>query len=330
MARRLCSALAVLVLGGCGAPDYPKDWPKPDLRSASRKGACPDLTGAYDRVQAELTWLLGSDPDFEKSIPAWQEHRATISQADDGSWLRIELGLNERGLVEYREHLLKYNQESHGAMNARGVLLRASRDYECSGGWLFSRRFAQAEPVKTWQRKSLQLARDRAGGLIAGATINKSVSLSLYEGTRGISLGRSDDTRWYRWPARAAGADAALAALQDVTVHRYHWTNPGNRIPVRFTSFYVEPICVRFFDGPNPSPARTSTIGRGRDDPRPAEADCPVGWGRFDVGQVFRRDMYIPEEAPGTYRIEWYRLNGDAGKPDVITIDDVRTLPLMP
>ena len=330
MVKGFCLALAILVLVACGAPDYPKDWPKPDLRSTSRKGSCPDLTGSYDRVQSELTWLLGWNPDIEKPIPVWQEHRATISQADDGSWLRIELGLNERGLVAYRERVLKYNMQSNGSMVERGILLRASRDYECSGGWLFSRRFAQAEPVRTMQRKSLQLARDRDGGLIAGATITHDVSFSLWAGTRGISMGRWDNTRWDRWPSRPASADAALATLQDVTVHRYSWINPGNRIPVRFTSFYFEPICVRYFDDTYPSPVHGPTIRRERDDSRPAEADCPDGWGRFDIGEVFRRDMQIPDETPKSYRIEWYLMNGDDANPKVIDINDVRTLPLMP
>lgn len=253
-----------------------------------------------------------------------------IAEADDGSWLRIAFRLNEHGLPEYRDHLLKYNNESNGTMIEKDLWLQRGKHYECRKGWLYSTRFAQLEPVHTWQRKSLQLAKDKSGALIAGATVNKEVIVSLWAGSRGFSIGHKDDTTWYRWPRRDPAADAVLASLQSVTLHRYSWVNHGRSIPVRFTSFHVEPICVRYFDGKYPVKVQGPMFVRERDDPRPAEEKCPNGWGRFDIGEVFRREIFLPEIVPETYRIEWYVMSQPDRKPSVITIHDVRELPLMP
>lgn len=324
--------LAACLLQGCDAPDYPADWPRPVSGGmlASKKGDCPDLTGAYDGVNADLDWLLGSNPDVEKSVPHWFEHRAIITQAEDGSWLKIGLTLNEKGLPAYRDHLLLYNNESNGFMAHKDLWLTAGKEYTCRNGWLYSERFAQPERVHTWQRKSLQLGKDSSGALIAGATINKEIYLSVWAESQGTRIGAADDTRWYRWPARPAQADALLEQVQSVTVHRYKWINHGRRIPVRFTSFYVEPICVRLFYGDHPVKVHGPLVRRGRDDPRPEEQDCTDGWGRFDIGEVFRKEVYLPDIVQEDIRIEWYRMNAADKTPQVIRIGDVRELPLMP
>jgi hypothetical protein len=324
--------LAVLaLLGGCGEPDYPRDWPAPDTGLlGDMKGECPDLTGTYDRVGSELSWLLSADPDFEKPTPHWFEHSATLTQADDGSWLRIDFKLNEIGLPAYRDHLLEHNNESNGASVDFDLWLEAGKHFVCERGWLYSTRFAQDQRVHTWQRKSLQLNKDKAGGLIAGATVNKDVYLSVWAESQGFYLGSWDDTRWYQWPARDPSGDALLEDLQNVTLHRYAWVNHGRSIPVRFTSFYIEPICVRFFYGSYPVKVMGPMIRRGRDDPRPAEQACPEGWGRFDVGEVFRRELQLPEIVQETHRIEWVPMSEFGGEVHVIEIEDVRELPLMP
>lgn len=332
--RYLKIALPLLVacLAGCDAPDYPAGWSKPAsvFWPGNKKGECPDLTGAYDGVHSELTVLLGANPDFEKPWPAWQEHRANITQADDGSWLKVKLTLNERGLAEYRERSLKYNNESNGSMANRDLWLSAGKDYVCRNGWLYSSGFAQGERVHTWQRKSLQLGKDKSGGLIAGATINKDLYISVWAEAQGFYAGSWDDTRWYRWPARDPAADKVLEQAQSVTVHRYNWINHGRTIPMRFSSFYVEPICVRFFYGGYPVKVHGPLVRRGRDDPRPEEQDCTDGWGRFDVGEVFRKELFLPEIVQETSRIEWYVMNAADKTPHIIEISDVRELPLMP
>ncbi len=101
------SGFVFLLLAGCGARDYPDDWPKPDPGWFSRKGGCPDLAGDYDSVNSELDWLLSANPDFEVAQKTWSEHHARIEQADDGSWLRITMNLNSRGLEDYRTHMLR-------------------------------------------------------------------------------------------------------------------------------------------------------------------------------------------------------------------------------
>lgn len=329
--QRILGLTLVALLGGCGEPDYPDDWPAPDTGLlVEMKGDCPDLTGRYDRIGSELSWLLSANPDFEKSSPHWFEHTATLTQADDGRWLRIAFKLNEIGLPAYRDQLLEHNNESNGGSADLDLWLEAGKHFVCERGWLYGTRFAQGERVHTWQRKSLRLGKDEAGGLIAGATINKDVYFSVWAGSQGFYLGRWDDTRWYRWPARDPSADAVLRDLQSVTLHRYAWINHGRSIPVRFTSFYVEPICVRFFDGGFPVKVMGPMIRRGRDDPRPEEQACPEGWGRFDVGEVFRRELHLPEIVQKTHRIEWLPMSEPDGEVHVIEIDDVRKLPLMP
>lgn len=332
MCKWLVLCLSVWLLAACDAPDYPRDWPAPVAGSfgAGMKGDCPDLTGTYDGVGSELSWLLGSNPDVEKPRPVWQEHRAVVTQADDGSWVRIDFTLNERGLPVYRDRLLGYNLDSNGYDADRGLWLTAGKEYTCRNGWLYSLRYAQGERVKTWQRQSLQLGRNKAGELIAGATISKGLYLSVWAEAQGAHLGNYDDTTWYRWPVRSPAADAQLAAAQSVTLHRYPWVNHGRSIPVRFSSFYVEPLCVRFFYGGYPVKVHGPQVRRSRDDPRPPEQDCPAGWGRFDIGETFRKDLFLPEIVQETSRLEWYVMHAADKTPQVIEIRDVRELPLMP
>ncbi len=58
--------------------------------------------------------------------------------------------------------------------------------------------------------------------------------------------------------------------------------------------------------------------------------ECPDTWGKFDLGEVFRRELTIPAESPRQYRIEWFILGEDGSNPDIIRIADVRKLPVMP
>lgn len=313
------------------APDYPKDWPSPDTGPfASAKGNCPNLTGDYDQMDGRLSWLLDANPDIEKSVPHWQEHRAVITQAEDGSWLRIAFSLNEKGLAEYRERLLKFNQEANGGQIHRDVWLEEGKHYVCRLGWLRSARYAQPERVKGSKRKSLQVARDNDGALIAGATISFSHSLFAWADFSSDASINLDKTRWYRWPLRDPENDKTLQGMQEVTLHRYDWVNPGNLVPLRFTSFYLEPICVRFNYSGYPVKVSGPIVRREKDDLRPAEEQCPENWGRFDVGEVFRKQLSFPDDDRRPSFIEWYRMNAPKEKPRIILIEDVRDLPLMP
>ena len=325
----LVCGLMLLALTGCAERDYPDDWPKPDPGWFSRKGGCPDLAGDYDSVNSELSWLFSANPDYHVARKTWSEHHARVEQADDGSWLRITMNLNSRGFEDYRERMLKFNFENNG-LSMDGLLdLKVDEDYECSGGWLSALRFEQAEKVGGLQRKSLRLRRDKSGGLIAGATVEIDQSASWGD-SRPIPLGSAKGTQWFRWPKRDPADDEALLAMQEVDVHRFPWVNNGTHIPIRVTSFFLVPICVRFYDGDYGYAVNGPEQRRSRDDRRPPAPVCPESWGKFDFGEVFRNELTVPGDFPRKYRIEWFVLGEDESKPEVINITDVRKLPVMP
>lgn len=322
-----CLCLLLVALTGCAPADYPGAWPRPALVRLDGKGDCPNLSGDYDKVNSELSWLLSGDTDFQKPRAAWREHRVRISQAEDGSWLLLEFSLNEHGLAELRERSLKFNQQQVGGPHY--LRLREGEQYECSDGWLYNLLFPQQAFERGMKRVSMRLGRDRDGGLIAGARLLSSQSLGWGDAT-GIAIWDKDETRWYRWPPRPPEADLALAAAQSVALHRFGWVNHGLTVPTRFTSFHVEPICLRYEDtgvmtapsGPEPR--------RPRDAIEPEAAQCPDGWGKFDAGEVLRREMLIPDQRTAVYRFEWFVLREGESAKHEIRIDDVRDLPLLP
>ena len=322
---------AAMLLGGCGEPDYPEDWPTPASSLFARKGGCPNLSGRYDQVGSELAWLLGPDPDFEVARPAWFEHRARVEMSDDGDTVIVQLGLSERGLPKWREHLLRYNLDHPYEKRASGPIeLERGRDYDCRGGWLYSLHFPQAHAEHGWQRRSLQVAKDKDGALIAGATIRKDQSFGWGD-AQGMTLWAADDTRWYRWPKRDPAMDGLLKAVQSIELRRYRWVNGGGtRVPTRLTSFRIEPICLRVrSDGrwlpaqaPRFAPHETPTT----------DPTCPEGWSVLRFGETVRQEFTLPADGGATIpdRIEWRPVADRAGAARVIAIDDVRQLPLMP
>lgn len=101
--RRVCVGLmAALLVAGCAPTDYPGDWPRVASSWLSRKGGCPDLSGTFDGENGDLLYLLGRDPDFEKSTLFQPEHRVKLEMAADGKTLDISTRFNERGLVVFR------------------------------------------------------------------------------------------------------------------------------------------------------------------------------------------------------------------------------------
>ena len=327
--RGILAGGVLLLLAGCGMSDYPEGWPGPASGWLSRKGGCPDLVGEYSPVNSELSWLLSANPDFHVAVRRWSEHYARIEQADDGSWLKITLQLSASGMDDYRTRMLKFNWEGSGLSLDRQIELKVGEDYACSGGWLKGLHFAQDNKVSGMQRKSLRFRRDQDGGMIAAAELEVDQSLSWAD-SRAIPLGSGTLTKWYRWPQRDPADADARRAMQGVDLRRYPWVNGGRRVPIRFTSFMLEPICVRFYDGDYGYPVSGPEEVRGRDDRRPPAPTCPASWGKFDLGEVFRKELNIPGETPRLYRIEWFVLGQDEGAPEVIRIRDVQSLPLMP
>lgn len=325
---RFVSLLLLLFgLSGCAPADYPGDWPAAGGGRFDDKGSCPDLSGDFDGVRGELLYLLGRDPDFEKPIRHTPERRGRLDMAADGSTLDIALELNERGLAEYRERALKHNTEGvHVVPRQR---LRRGEDYECDSGWLQSLHFPQPDFVDGLRRMDLKVGRDRDGGLIAGARLRFRQQLGWGD-SPGIEIWSSDQTHWHRWPARPAAADTMLTAAQSVTLHRHGWVNHGRSVPTRFTSFYVEPICLRFEQYGVVTAPQGPEMRRGRDELGPLPPTCPDGWGKFDLGETFRTGMDLPDDAPRRYRFEWFPLSeGEAGRREIV-VSDPRELPLMP
>jgi len=326
--RQVCAGLmAALLVVGCAPADYPSDWPRVASSLLSGKGGCPDLSGDFDGVDGSLLYLLGRDPDFEKSIRFQPEHRATLTMAADGKTLEIATGVNERGLAVFRERMLTYNQEYVHVDQV--VRLKRGNDYDCAGGWLHSLHFPQAQAQHGMRRMELRVARDADDGLIAGARLRIDQSVGWGD-SRGIPLWARNETRWYRWPSRPREADAALAAAQSVTLHRYGWINHGRSVPTRFTSFYVEPICLRYEQYGRFSAPHGPEMRRGRDAIGPPPPECPKGWGKFDLGEVFRTGMDLPNDTPQRYRFVWFVLSEGEQAQREIVVTNPMTLPLMP
>ncbi len=321
-----CLLAALLVLG-CAPADYPGEWPRAASSLLSRKGGCPDLSGDFDGVDGRLLFLLGRDPDFEKSIRFQPEHRAKLTMAADGQTLDIATSVNERGLVQMRERMLSYNQDYVDVDSI--VRLVRGTDFDCAGGWLHSLRFPQSESQHGMRRMELRVARDADDGLIAGARLRLEQSVGWADSRR-IPLGSHDETRWHRWPSWPREAEAALAAAQSVALHRHGWINHGRSVPTRFTSFYVEPICLRYEQYGRFSAPHGPEMRRQREDRGPPPPECPQGWGKFDLGEVFRTGMDLSSGATQRYRIVWFPLSEGEQAQREIVVSNPMALPLMP
>lgn len=94
-----------------------------------------------------------------------------------------------------------------------------------------------------------------------------------------------------------------------------------------FTSFRIEPLCARIVAGDEVDVPYSRDWIRRRDSVLPVEPSCPVGCAKICTGGGFRRAIRPPHDA---YRIEWFALSANATNPDLITIDDVRRLPVKP
>jgi hypothetical protein len=310
-----------------GEADYPKDWPRPTRTFLSHRGGCPDLNATFTEVNSELPWLLGHDPDYFVARKPWVDSRATIVQSPDGDSMTISFSFSPKGFEDFRQRMIKYNTESNGRVTAQPVTLKRGVDFECSRGWLYGNYFPEAAASHGWQRQELKLGRDNDGGLIAGARITKQSTIGWGDSPR-ISLGRYDETTWYRWPKDDPATDAALAKLQTVDLHRYGWKNHGGTtMPIRFTSFYLEPICVQFVE----TDTAGNSWGHAHSGPEQGASDvkCPEKWGKFDLGEVLREDMDIPSATAHRYRIEWFPWSARDAKPNVIDVADVQALPSM-
>lgn len=319
--------LTVLLLVQCRPSGYPEDWPRPASSLLSRKGRCPDLAGRYDHVGGELRFLLGSRPDFQQSAGSWAEHVATVTQADDGRWLKVRFELNEVGLRAFREG--RPAGKRAGAYD--GLDLKRGADFDCSGGWLYNLHFPVFGSVSDRQSE-LRFARDGDGGLIADAVFDRQNSFGWGD-SPGIDLWRSDDHRWYRWELRRDEMDGAIRSLEGVVIRRFSWTNHDRNVPTRIENFHLAPLCARLVEThPIASIAvqyhLPPELRLGRGETR-AEPECPEHWGRFEPMSQMLHQMEIGEQAP-SYRFEWRLAAQPNSTPTVLEIPDVRGLPTIP
>lgn len=323
--------LAVLAISAtlvaCAPPDYPPNWPEPVNSWFARKGGCPDLTGDFDAVRTELTWMLLASRQNTATDKYHHEQRARISQADDGNWLRIELSLNEKGLRDYRENQLRFNLED--PMPFRTLTLYRDQDYRCRGGWLESLHYPQASSTTGVQRKLARFRRDADGGLVAETVSAVERTLS-YTSAEGAAFITTDERDWQRWPSRQPEADLRLASEQSVSLYRYKWQNGASGIPTRFNNYRMQPICLQVHAFGTVTAPAGPELRRSRDDPSAPPPQCPPGWGKFDPGEVLRREFALAEYGGAAQQIVWFPLEqGESGR-QFILVDDAKNLPLMP
>lgn len=310
-----CAALVAALIyrygSTIGVPDYPSDWPRPRLLMAG-KGDCPDLSGRFDGVDDVVPRILQGQPAWIQGNRGWFEHQVQVTQADDGSWLEFRFALNERGLPAHRQHVMNYNQDwPHGSV----LRLTQGAHYRCSGRWLYAS--AGHEPF---------MSKDRAGNLIIGETSQVSGKTSFFN----LSFGPEsvDKTRWYRWSARPAQADAKLASLYSLEVNRYPWTNRnGAEVVVKVGNYLGKDLCVRLWDQralQSDPLGGNAPVADGRLD---ASGACPSHWRRLDYpGSV----NYFLQVRQAAYRLAWFAVGAAASSASTRDLPDPAALPLMP
>lgn len=312
----IAPAILVCVLASC-SDGYPKDWPRPAGSWFSRLGACPDLTGDYDDVNWQLMLMFGAASERDR----WHSHHARISQADDGSWMHIELGLTAKGMRYARNELPREEGPYKGLGQSR--TLRQGREYTCSGGWLYSTA-RNGVGDDNWSVEDLRFAKDSKGALIAAERIRQAESLR-WSDSPSISLGHSTRTRWRHWLPRNPADDAGVRELEGVRLTRAAWTNRSS-VPAYFTNFYTLPICARWVRETRTPKLAPFGKSIGNTDPK-----CPKEFGRLDPieGTVLQLDLPDPADGIlGDYRIEWQRLDRLEQPWQIERVADVRTLPI--
>ncbi|MBK8287100.1 MAG: hypothetical protein IPK97_20795 [Ahniella sp.] len=317
--------LTAVLLAGCG-DQYPKDWPRPAGSWWSRLGSCPDLRGDY----GDMTFRFPSQFGMGSTMDRWSANHARITQAEDGSWMRVEFGLTAEGLRAARGEQGVDEPSFQGVGHT--MVLRESDHYRCSGGWLHS--LAREEVDGDSMRyEELRFAKDREGGLIASETTTREQSIGWGD-SPGVSLGRGTRVDWQRWPPREPNDEAEVRKLEGIKVQRAGWINNGRSVPTYFSNFYQKPICARLvrswrIDGQKPIVTRADEMRRSRDEVVP-DVSCPTDSGEMAplMTTIWQVDVPDPDSALGDYRIEWQHL-GQVDEPwQVHAIQDVRTLPI--
>ena len=317
---KLFGCAVLFAVTGCRPADYPDDWPAPASSGSRATGGCPDLRGDYSGASDYLPQLLNTGRKTN-SPSAWHPHDAHVTQATDGSWLGMRLGLSGEALPKFREWVLKYRGQSAAPMANEYVEARRDEIYSCSGGWLHIALPGEKYPVT--------LGRDRDGNLIFSNTAENEASFGWGNAT--ISLGMRPRTAWSRWLRRDPERDRLrYAPDQDVVIRRESRIRANGKVAYRFNSFYLEPICLRIISGSTIDLPQARVWSFPRNSVLPAETTCPVGWSQLATGVGFQREISLSPTAPSPYRIEWFALSNLDNAPAVINIPDARNLPMTP
>lgn len=307
----LIGAFVYWILPGFGAPDYPSKWAAPKLYTGS-KGGCPDLTGVYDGVSEEVPRLLQGSPAWVQGIRPWFEHKAVVTQAEDGSWLEIQFALNERGLPAHRQHVMTYNQ---GWPHGGKLVLKRDKDYRCSGRWL-----------RSLKNEAVFVSRNRAGELIVGET--RVVSGEFRYGNLSIGPESVEKTMWRRWISRPAAADEQMHALYSFEVNRFPWLNKdGTEVVVKVSNYLGEDICLRVWeadavDAEDKSANADIVTGSIYD-----SVGCPAAWLRMRALGNDNFGLRVPDVA---YRIAWRPTADPDAAPRIMEVPYPTDLPPMP
>ena len=308
-------------------PDYPKNWAYPSFFKANKKGPCLNIEGTYTEVDEELQHWLEPPDRNPNGLRPWDEHKATVTQADDGSWIEMRFQLNEKGLPPFIKGSLEFNDD----FRPRGTVIRLKKgqDYECDGNWIENLYFPQDEMFRGIQRLRLVFGLDGEGNLIAGRTQKFLQAITFWsDGQKGFEY-QSTETRWRRWPKRDPAAEAELEKLYKLEIRRYSWLNKNDSVvPIRLQSFLGQDICLRLWDTTDssgyPDAFRTGTV---------LHFDgCPKNYYYLKPLNVVRFELNTPQSiyhAGSKYRVTWFPVESPQ-KVTEIDLPESTSLPLMP
>ncbi|HMB57522.1 MAG TPA: hypothetical protein VKM35_09970 [Arenimonas sp.] len=328
--RWLIAGLLIVLMSaltGCG-DQYPSDWPGTKGMFIARKGwSCPNLEGDYTDVNSQILVMFGVGSERDR----WRDHHARITQADDGSWLRLDLGLNAKGMRAARGEQLK-GEPPFGGLG-RSITLKENAQYFCRSGWLYSIA-RQDTGGDDFRYEELRMGQDHSGALIVGETVSSKQSIGWGD-SPGIPLGRGTRTRWYRWPLRDPGDEAAVARLEGVRLRRASWINHGSEVPTYFSNLHTRPICARLVQPwrtikEKPVITRANTTTDTDDNGKPW--GCPEDSGTMGAitTTIWQIDTPNTGSALGDYHVEWQSVDHLDQPWQQIPIPDVRNLPTNP
>lgn len=299
----------MLSLSACNPSEYPGDWPGRAWGLFSRKGGCPDLAGEYDGADEYLLSKLHGWME-NGNLTDYVDHKVTITQADDGAWIRFEFAVDEKGL-----DALEARKGGSVLAPYASIAWTRGRQYRCRNGGLFVN-----------ATYDTGFARDRSGALLAHWTKREKGSLRV--GNTDIPTGTGVHNGWRRWAARDAARNAALEKRGHFGLQRAD-RKKDDSAHAYLTSYFSGPLCVRYVrrDASEATP-KTFLNSREADPARPQPWDCPAGWGGMDAGTMFDVEMRFPGQGSERYRIEWFRLGDTPDQARFIEIRDVRGLPV--